>query len=30
MPFIASVNSLGMIHILFEAPSLIFGSVCRY
>jgi hypothetical protein len=29
MPFIASVNSLGMIHSLFGA-SLIFGSVCRY
>jgi hypothetical protein len=29
-PFIASVNSLGMIHSLLDALSLIFGSVCRY
>ena len=30
MPFSASVNSLGMIHILLDALSAIFGRVCRY
>ena len=30
MPLRASVNSLGMIQSLFDSPSAIFGSVCRY